>query len=683
MRRRTSHRGLHNLLLLVGAAISMGGIAIWSMHFIGNRAIYILDGREDLQIAYSTGMTVLSLLVPIFVLLLAFLAVSVNGRIRWWRIGLAGLLSGGAICGMHYLADASISNYQTSYQIGYVVGAALIAVSATVSGMHWCAAVGTSYRLLQVHSVKEGMSRRETLIMVICLSVAACAVMTISGIYSGWIRRDYASKSQQVVLAAAVFDEEGRIMVNQEGFLPSEVVTDTFVSRSHNEVFDTTHPLFHWMYRASRNWTSVAALTDKMANHIGHLSQDRYNSRMRVKLVEEDGSLVRHYDHLICELFSLAALALAYKMKDVLVHAGTLWEEIFATGNNTNHASSSQLDSATPGRSPQLQRGFRDKSILEGLAEKGLAPMHQQYGRGCLMFLVRHISSRRDLDKLEAAGYRFAEVRHVVGSIRSSMQIMNPDFASSLNSMSSNRKRGATLIPGVHLGIFAIRARLDHCGFDVLVQKEAKNLLPTAALPLERLEPWQVEFITRLRGLTPSAIVGKLSSDGGLSPRQARFACHQLVYGDSPHHVEFSHLVHRELSSILHNIPSANFYKNPGRPSSRRAHAWIQKIRVDRGHSRGVSLQLSARSQEQLSTAAFSHSPPRNFSDRISFDECHKGHSASISSPAIRTSPTTQTVDATPQGQDKQLFGGIMVSQQIMVDVQEVSYVATAARLAS
>lgn len=145
-------------------------------------------------------MTILSLLVPIFVLLLAFLAVSVNGRIRWWRLSLAGLLSGGAICGMHYLADASISNYQTSYQIGYVVGAVLIAVSAStaaltlffvvetawkvvwwkrvvcamvlagaVSGMHWCAAVGTSYRLLRVHSVKEGMTRRETLIMVICL----------------------------------------------------------------------------------------------------------------------------------------------------------------------------------------------------------------------------------------------------------------------------------------------------------------------------------------------------------------------------------------------------------------------------------------------------------------------------------------------------------------------------------
>lgn len=160
----------------------------------------MLNGDEKLQISYSTGMTVLSLLVPILVLLLAFLAVSGSGRVRWWRIGVAGLLSGGAICGMHYLADASISNYVPMYRIGYVVGTALIAVSAStaalaiffvfeaawrivwwkrigcamvlagaVSGMHWCAAVGTSYEMMRIRSVQTGMSSQQTLIMVIVL----------------------------------------------------------------------------------------------------------------------------------------------------------------------------------------------------------------------------------------------------------------------------------------------------------------------------------------------------------------------------------------------------------------------------------------------------------------------------------------------------------------------------------
>lgn len=238
----------------------------------------MLNGAESFQIAYSTSLTILSLLVPILVLILAFLSVT-NGRIRWWRIGLAGLLSGGAICGMHYLADASINNYNSSYETSYLVGSVLIALSASttalsvffvfeatwknvwwkrlgcalilagaVSGMHWCAAVGTSYRLLAAHSGGKSVSRQEAMVVVICLvsrspseicaaglmdvqSIAAGIVMTASAMYSSWVRRDYASKSQQVVLAAAVFDSKGRIMVNQEGFLPSEVVTDTLVAK--------------------------------------------------------------------------------------------------------------------------------------------------------------------------------------------------------------------------------------------------------------------------------------------------------------------------------------------------------------------------------------------------------------------------------------------------------------------
>jgi len=55
--------------------------------------------------------------------------------------------------------------------------------------------------------------------------------MTGLAVYVSWVRRDYASKSQQVVLAACVFDKKGRIMVSQDGYLPSEVVTDTYLPK--------------------------------------------------------------------------------------------------------------------------------------------------------------------------------------------------------------------------------------------------------------------------------------------------------------------------------------------------------------------------------------------------------------------------------------------------------------------
>ncbi|RDA85022.1 hypothetical protein CP532_4592 [Ophiocordyceps camponoti-leonardi (nom. inval.)] len=777
LRRRTSHKGFSNLLLLIGAAISMGGIAIWSMHFIGNRAIFIFDGREDLQIAYSTGMTVLSLIVPIFVLVVAFLATSINGRIRLWRIYIAGFSSGGAICGMHYLADASISNYQACYKVGYVAGATVIAVVAStaaltlffvfetawkvvwwkrlgcamvlagaVSGMHWCAAVGTSYKLLRTHNLQNGMSRQETLIMVICLSIAAGVAMTTSSIYSGWVRRDYASKSQQVVLAAAVFDDKGRIMVNQEGFVPTEVVTDTFIAKTHNESFDTSHPLFQWMYRASRNWNSIAPLTEKMETHISQLSHDKYNNRIGLKLIAEDGLLVPFYDQMICELFSLAALALARKTKEDLAQVGTLWDEIFVTGNVVVKSASGQLRKKSP--------GSKDKSLLGDLAEKGLVPIPPQYGRGCLMFLVRHLNGRRDMDKLEAAGYRFAEMHHVITNISSSMQIKTPDFADRLRTMSMASNHGSPLPPWVHVGIFAIRARLDRSGFDVLVRKDARNSLPTGSLPLRRLEPWHQNLLCRLQGQTPSEIIQSLYAFGHQGSREAQFGSYirgairrlqdligeeyfanatlmahivqvpcssaedsyrlstcslvsfravlpihatapnaecefvplsffqtqQMVYKGSAHHVEFSHKVHRELSSFLHVAPAEPFSAGQRRPLLRRSlTSWIRRPRASLRSDDQVALQSpSSKSQKRLSSTAalggggWPRSPP---SDEMSFNDWLKRQSVTFPSPDSNLGRFPS--EDFSQRRDKLPFGGIMISQQITVDVEKLPRVST------
>lgn len=168
---------------------------------MGNRAIILGSGDPELQISYSGGITVASFFVPILVLLVAFVAVGTQDECQWWRIGSAGSLSGGAICGMHYLGDRAISNYQCSYVIGNVIGAALIAVSASsvalslffifkaawtnswrrragctvvlagaVSGMHWCAALGTRYTLISAPSGGDhDSSRNTTVIAVLCL----------------------------------------------------------------------------------------------------------------------------------------------------------------------------------------------------------------------------------------------------------------------------------------------------------------------------------------------------------------------------------------------------------------------------------------------------------------------------------------------------------------------------------
>ncbi|KAF3065405.1 Signaling protein YkoW [Trichoderma lentiforme] len=755
IRRRTSHRGKHNFFLLVGAAIAMGGIAIWSMHFIGNRAIYMLNGEAAFQIAYSTALTVASLLVPIFVLVLAFVGVNGNGRIQWWRIVLAGLLSGGAICGMHYLADASISNYRGSYRLSYLIGSIIIAVLASttaltlffvfentwssawwkrlgcamvlagaVSGMHWCAAVGTSYTLLHDKPGK-GVSRKDAMVVVICLSIAAGIVMTGMAIYSSWVRRDYASKSQQVVLAAGVFDDKGRIMVSQDGYLPSEVVTDTYFTKSNDDVFSTSHPLFHWMFRASRNWDTITKVMTKMTTHISLLAQEHNIGSAGVQLISDDGELVDEYDTILRELFCVTADALASKTKETLAGVGTLWDEIFVTGESS-----------------RAQRLFNnDKPGLQSLAEKGIQQNGQEYGRGSLMFLVRRVDSRKEVVRLEASGFRFVEVHQVAPFIRSTMRIKTPDLEAHLHNMANQRDKTPMLSPGFHVGMFAVRARLDRGGFDVLAQKTARNLLPSVPLPVSTLDASNASFLNGLRGLPLSTILLKLQSyhsgsaqdrmfasilrdavsslrdslsdetfdNATLLPKVVQLPCapsttrgkslskciliafqlvlpihanvlspdcvftplnffkmRQLTYEGSPHNIEFSHMVHRDMSSTVHelSLPPRRFSVGAQVHNKLFSRA-VGKVRDNLpGHKRhATALVLTpTRSQEQLSKSV-SHPSSIYNGDNGSFDYACKLSSASQSHSGKDSHKD--------QGQKFHVFGGIMVSQEVSINVQD------------
>jgi len=165
----------------------------------------MLNGEPGVQISYSTGVTIASLFVPISVLVVAFFVVTgrsnTSTRVIWWRLFASGTLSGGAISGMHYLGNDSIKNYHCSYDPGFVVGSVIIAAVAStvalslffvfrstwtnswwkrtgcaivlagaVSGMHWCAVMGTKYTLVHVDtSISDLESRNTTVIVTACL----------------------------------------------------------------------------------------------------------------------------------------------------------------------------------------------------------------------------------------------------------------------------------------------------------------------------------------------------------------------------------------------------------------------------------------------------------------------------------------------------------------------------------
>ena len=179
------------------SSITMGGIGIWAMHFVGNLAVILDGGDEASQIRYSSRFTAVSFFLPIVVLLGAFYLLGVTERAGRYYITLSGFWAGTAICGMHYLGDLGVANYHCVYRVQNVAGAAIIAVIASVialgvffhlrevwtdswwkrsfcgsilacavSGMHWTAGVGTFYEPKPGAAVVPSqLSRTQTVII--------------------------------------------------------------------------------------------------------------------------------------------------------------------------------------------------------------------------------------------------------------------------------------------------------------------------------------------------------------------------------------------------------------------------------------------------------------------------------------------------------------------------------------
>ena len=178
----------------------MGAVAIWSMHYIGNRAIVMAEGQVYLQIQYNPGYTAGSFFLPVCVVALAFYLFSVSEKVSILGTLIGGLLVGSAVCGMHYMGQKGIANYTPIYAWTKVLGSAIIAVAAntialgvffyfksawtnswwkrlacasllavSVSGMHWLATVGTEYRTKPDMKKVTGLSREATVVVVICL----------------------------------------------------------------------------------------------------------------------------------------------------------------------------------------------------------------------------------------------------------------------------------------------------------------------------------------------------------------------------------------------------------------------------------------------------------------------------------------------------------------------------------
>ncbi|KAJ5897796.1 hypothetical protein N7504_008084 [Penicillium tannophilum] len=515
LHRRTSRSGFYNWYLLLTSSITMGGIGIWCMHFIGNRAIVLGDGAANIQILYNVAFTGTSFVLPVVVLLAAFYAVGVQEKAGYIRILVGGLLTGSSVCGMHYVGQLGISNYKSSYHVANVVGSAVIAVfsstaalgiffrwratwtdswwrrgicacllAGAVSGMHWTAAVGTTYRERD-ETMKNGSQLSRSQVVIVCsvLACVSCVILSACAVVSGGNRRRSTTRAHQLVLACAYFDPSGRVMVTPQALLPTKKIVDHYIGRTfQDDDLTRTHPTFLWAFRASRNWPVVKDMIPFMRNRLeSEQAAIQKHVLSRGVVNDKDTELQTDFDTLFKQLFCVSAQELSNDLRLPLHELGTLYDDVLAT------------------------------AIPVSRLSKAMGRSSLRTGKGQLMFSVRQLQ-KHEAARMSSLGFRFATIENITSTLSRRIHVPEPSLREHLRDMRDYATTNRGFSEGVHLTAFVMRPTVsDH--FEILTTKGTGNPLPSSTLPMLRLQVAHLDLISHMEGWSMNTCLKYLKSD--------------------------------------------------------------------------------------------------------------------------------------------------------------------------
>ncbi|UYP19033.1 signal protein [Rhodococcus sp. Z13] len=118
---------------LLMAALSIGGVGIWLMHFIGMMGFAVPGSAIRYDLAPTVFSVVLAVAATLLGLWIADVqSVSTRSVPEWLRLGVGGVLMGVAVSLMHYSGMSAIRIQGTiEHEIGYVVGSVAIGIVAS------------------------------------------------------------------------------------------------------------------------------------------------------------------------------------------------------------------------------------------------------------------------------------------------------------------------------------------------------------------------------------------------------------------------------------------------------------------------------------------------------------------------------------------------------------------------
>ncbi|KAF2833613.1 hypothetical protein CC86DRAFT_461935 [Ophiobolus disseminans] len=542
LHRRLSGSGWRSWVQIGGCSVSFGLVAIWCMHFVGNRAIILGDGEQEIQLYYSSTYTAVSAVLPVVVIFLGLLVAdrfykgSKRAITRYSALVVCGVCAGAAVTEMHYLGNYGTTNYRLQLSWPHVYGAASIAVGAclisfglffhwsghwvnfiwrrvivacflalAVSGMHWTAAAGTWYEIRGYHE-GSGQERNVNLIIALCLCLFACAVCFLLGFLKQRQQRMLKDRAQQVVLAVATFDPEGRLLVSQSGLMPCQTITRQFHQRTFDEEFNTTHPVFHWLFRVTRNWSGIIELIPSMREHLqstGYIQTTSSPTHAMNSRSSMDGDNDSSYSATFRELFCVTAQEIARSLDTSLQNLGCLYEDVLTTGTllnriiyYTSHGNRAIMatDVATAG-----------KDVEAGIVSPIL------FGKGQLLVLTRKVDTTEG-NRLQNLGYRFANMDQVGDQLARSLQVPRDDLENLVLRLHSFSQRDAAVpAKGAFLASFLIQPSPSVQGLEVVVPRAIPDRLPMVKLSSEELGARQLQLLGTFNGLSLDECLTRIS----------------------------------------------------------------------------------------------------------------------------------------------------------------------------
>ncbi|KAF8458816.1 hypothetical protein BGX38DRAFT_1084734 [Terfezia claveryi] len=500
--RRTGGWGLVNSMFLAIAAFYMGGVGMWCMHYLANMGIIFGWGDESYQPVQHPLFCVASLLMPMVGYALAFALLGTAEKPRNWRVIGAGLIAGLVTVGTNVLAQRGITNYDLEYQSGYIVMAGILAtvvftmvfyglfsirrhfqrrwyrvvflalcLALATSGAHWVGIMGTTYRYKKDPFFAQN-SRFLNIIttgVFALVSGVAALIMIVFG-----RRRDVISKRKcfKVTLASVTFTYDGRIMVKEDGTLPTKTICVNHDDMAIDDALDARSSIFQWMFRVSMNWKSIEGILNVMKFH----RKDFLNKTDEDPVYWDN----RTFGTFFRESYCLTAEKLAKKLRIPITRLGTLYESVYLTGQ------------------PFAYKQERDdpKGALD--PERQLEPRRTHRGR---MLVVNRVIELEEAKKMELLGFRITELEEIIEKLAWSTQTTKVQVSNFMEEVKERSFNEYThhVGPGVYMGCFVLRPSMAG-GFDICVEKKCHGQIPMKKMNFGSVTYDHLSFMRKFDG---------------------------------------------------------------------------------------------------------------------------------------------------------------------------------------